>query len=341
MSLIEVWEMPMEDLGSLDVRIPTWEEDDLISTPCPLCRSDTRDIIGKRPDGLVVNLCEKCGLLYVSPRPSDGALGRFYSDYARLHTEDDYASEDYWTAVLNSQSALALSDPRMSFLISQDINLRGIRVLDIGCGNGSFLLKCRRLGASSVVGVEPDKGMAIAAKRHLDIEIHNGYLEDLPRENGLFGLIVLWQVLEHLSNPCQVMRLIHERLEPDGVIAVSMPNAGEFNAQGIGWTGFRVDYDHMCYYTKEVAAFLFESCNLHLVTATPFGYPALNSPSITGREQRTARTSIFDSIRMVPPLAAILTKLYSTRGVIENKGRSASGSYVLFLLGRKKSQKGV
>lgn len=333
--------MTRESFGSLDVRIPKWEGDNLISVPCPLCGSDVRDIIGKRPDGLVVNLCGRCGLLYVSPRPSDGALGRFYSSYSRLHGKGDYASEDYWTGVLNSQNALAKSDPRILFLISQGINLRGVRVLDVGCGNGSFLLRCRKLGASSVIGVEPDEGMAIAAKSHLGIEIHAGYLEDLSQENGLFGLIVLWDVLEHLANPRQVMHLIHERLEPDGVIAALTPNAEGYNTHGIGWTGFRVDYEHMCYYTKEVADFLFQSSNCHLVTATPFGYPVLDSPSLTGKDQRTIGTSISNSMRKVRPLAATLTRLHSLRTVIDNKGRNASGSYGLYLLGKNGEGDGI
>lgn len=328
-------EMVKEAFGSLDVRIPKWEEDDLINVACPLCRSDTGDMVGRRPDGLVVNLCRRCGLLYVSPRPSEEALGRFYSNYSHLHDKGDYDSEDYWTDTLNSQNALAISDPRILFLTTQGINIRGVKVLDVGCGNGSFLLKCRKLGAASVVGVEPDKGMAIAARNHLGIEVHNGYLEDLPSESGLFGLVVLWDVLEHLANPVQVMHLIHERLEPDGIIAAVTPNAEGFNTQGVGWTGFRVDYEHICYYTKEVAASLFESSSCHLVAATPFGHPALDSPSLTGKVQRTRRTGIFNSIRKIPPLVASLTKLHSSRTVIENKGRNASGSYHLYLLGKK------
>jgi hypothetical protein len=131
------------------------------------------------------------------------------------------------------------------------------------------------------------------------------------------------------------MHLIYERLEPGGVIAVATPNAEGYKTQGIGWTGFRLDYEHLCYYTKETAAFLFESCNCHLVTATPFGHPDLDSPSITGKDKRTRRTYIFNSIRKIPPLAATLIKLYSSRAVIENKGRNASGSYILYLLGKK------
>jgi len=327
--------MAQEALGSLDIRIPRWEDNDLEDVPCPLCRSESRDVIRKRPDGLVVNLCSRCGLLFVSPRPSDLALAKFYSDYMLLHGRGDYRSEDYWMGIRNSQYALATSDPRILFLVSHGIKIRGMRVLDVGCGNGSFLLKCRRLGASSVVGVEPEKKMANAAKSHLDIEVYDGYLENMPEDKGLFDLVVLWDVLEHLSDPCRVMRQIVERLEPDGAIAAMTPNAGGFRTEGMGWTGFRVDFEHVCYYTKEVAAFLFSSADCHLVTATPFGYPVLDDPARTGKNEGWANSFIFPSVRRAPFLAATLTKLYSIMPVVKNKGRNSLGSYHLFLLGRK------
>jgi SAM-dependent methyltransferase len=99
-------------------------------------------------------------------------------------------------------------------------------LVDIGCGDGSFLLEARRLGWR-VVGTEinariPAKGLEIW-----------GTIDEL-RAAGPFDCITLWHCLEHLRDPLSGLRQFRELLKPDGTLIVAVPNARGAQARLFG-----------------------------------------------------------------------------------------------------------
>ena len=111
------------------------------------------------------------------------------------------------------------------------------RLLDVGCGNGGFLLQMREVGWQ-VCGVEPDpKSAAQAAAAGLDVRM--GLLEDaaLPAEH--FDGITLNHVIEHLHDPIAALREGLRVLKPGGTISISTPNLQSRGYQlfGADWVG--------------------------------------------------------------------------------------------------------
>jgi SAM-dependent methyltransferase len=93
------------------------------------------------------------------------------------------------------------------------------RVLDVGCGRGDFLAKCRQAG-HDVVGLEAD---ADAAKhsRARGIEVHEESLE-LFSERG-FDVVTAFHVLEHVADPLTFVRRLAQCAK--GPVVISVPNA--------------------------------------------------------------------------------------------------------------------
>jgi SAM-dependent methyltransferase len=99
------------------------------------------------------------------------------------------------------------------------------RVLDVGCGRGGTARGLREAGATWVSGVEIDAEVAEAAAAVLD-EVRAGPVEaELDGLTGPFDTVLLYDVLEHLVDPWDVLRRLHGVTAAGARVHVSVPNA--------------------------------------------------------------------------------------------------------------------
>jgi SAM-dependent methyltransferase len=96
----------------------------------------------------------------------------------------------------------------------------GDRVLDIGCGDGLFFERLSAFG--TVEGVEPDP-LAVSADGAHRGRIHVRPFDAAFAPGHHFRLIVMLDVLEHLSDADAALRHIHDLLAPDGTLVVTVP----------------------------------------------------------------------------------------------------------------------
>jgi 2-polyprenyl-3-methyl-5-hydroxy-6-metoxy-1,4-benzoquinol methylase len=115
------------------------------------------------------------------------------------------------------------SDPRPD--IQALVAPRGLRCLDVGCGEGALGAALKEAGATYVAGIELDDAAAAVARDRLDALVEGSVLEvALPFEAGEFGLIVFADVLEHLPDPDAALERCLGYLAPAGTVVVSVPN---------------------------------------------------------------------------------------------------------------------
>ena len=93
------------------------------------------------------------------------------------------------------------------------------RLLDIGCGTGSFLSFMKKK-QFDVLGVESNiKARKICFKRGIVVESSESKL-GLACVDAIF----LWHVLEHLPNPENSLLTYRSILKPEGLLVVAAPN---------------------------------------------------------------------------------------------------------------------
>lgn len=97
----------------------------------------------------------------------------------------------------------------------------GVRVLDLGCGHGIFGAELKKRGCSVTFSDEIN---------YLDPSLRSEDFKplDLEKENidkwGRFDLIICSNVMEHLSDPYRLLKMIPDALEPGGSFFLSWTN---------------------------------------------------------------------------------------------------------------------
>ena len=104
----------------------------------------------------------------------------------------------------------------------------GARVLDFGCGSGIYLCELGRRGFRPL-GIDLSKEMIAASRDNLDsagvtAELHCGRLEDTVDRVGQFDAIICSSVLEYASDIDHTLKLLRQRLGPNGVLLLTIPN---------------------------------------------------------------------------------------------------------------------
>lgn len=115
------------------------------------------------------------------------------------------------------------------------------RLLDVGCGNGSFLDQMRQLGWD-VTGVEPDGAAVTVAREKLGLQVFEGSLEEAGLPAGHYDAITMNHVIEHLPDPIVTLKECHRVLKPGGELVVATPNIKGMGSQFFGehWRGLEV-----------------------------------------------------------------------------------------------------
>jgi 2-polyprenyl-3-methyl-5-hydroxy-6-metoxy-1,4-benzoquinol methylase len=155
-----------------------------------------------------------------------------------------------------------------SFVYGANVNedvLRGLgtisgRLLDVGCGEGSWAPRLRQAGASELVALDPSPGAIARAAELYDTAvigtIEGTELADLGGRP--FDAIVVADVLEHLVDPWAALRTLRAWAAPGALLAVSVPNLrfyrllgnllfrGEFEYERYGVR----DWTHLRWFTR-------------------------------------------------------------------------------------------
>jgi SAM-dependent methyltransferase len=222
-----------------------------------------------------------CGLVFISPRWDKNDLKNWYEDPdywpsvypGRAYTDDPFDYEDFCKTG-------AYKINRMKLDLVKKYQSRG-RILDIGCGPGLFLYMAKKDGFS-VLGVELSERMAGWGIKHLGIDVKIDYLENLDLQKGYFDVIMMWDVLEHLSDPLLYLKTAAKIMHPDACIFGQVPNYDGWvnrfktwtNRMGIRkkkWSHFGLP-QHIYWYTPKTLSLLFEKAGLEMVAVQSWSH---------------------------------------------------------------------
>lgn len=111
---------------------------------------------------------------------------------------------------------------------SSDGPLKGLKILDIGCGGGIVCEPLARLGAK-VTGIDAaDKNIEVAKhhanERGLDITYKNQLSEDLAQQKTKYDVVLALEIVEHVDNLPLFLKSCANLLKKDGILIISTLN---------------------------------------------------------------------------------------------------------------------
>jgi trans-aconitate methyltransferase len=115
------------------------------------------------------------------------------------------------------------------------------RILDIGCGDGLFFARLREFG--DVEGLEPFSDLLNPANPDRN-RIHVCSFDRNFQPGKQYSLILMLDVLEHLEDPVAALGHVHDLLQPDGALVITVPAFMSL------WTNHDVINHHFTRYTK-------------------------------------------------------------------------------------------
>lgn len=133
----------------------------------------------------------------------------------------------------------------------------GMRVLDVGCGNGVHSLRVAGRGAI-VVGIDYNLGhlqigraLSAEGSRTTASFLLGNVERPLPFRAGQFDLVLLLDVIEHLHRRVELLREIHRLLRRGGTLLVAVPSRNTRWKRRLRTAGlfYYTDPDHKVEYT--------------------------------------------------------------------------------------------
>lgn len=250
---------PAEGLESLDA--------------CPVCGDAGRTLLHERlvdntfrtaPGRWTMWRCSGCASGYLNPRPSPATIHEAYRSYYTHRQTDDaeqrrvpwrqlrrllangYNNWRYGSHLEPASSwgpLVALLLPFSRAAVDREMRhlpklpKAGGVLLDVGCGNGSYLTLAKECGWQ-VIGLEPDPEAAQLA-RQTGARVIDGGLEQLDGQAELFDVITLSHVIEHVHHPQLVFRTCLRLLKPGGRLWIETPNVDARGHRffGVNWRG--------------------------------------------------------------------------------------------------------
>lgn len=187
-----------------------------------------------------------CSLIFINPQPDEEEIAKYYPQDYKPYEE----SNSSFTDRLIEKLEKVYYDPNQSWLLkSLFFPLRplvrgalvkpGARLLDVGCGAGSFLKKMEKYGME-VYGVDFSK-VAVSRARTSGLNVFHGSLEKAKFSDEYFDVITLNHVFEHLHDPLKTLRELKRILKTKGTIIMGVPNANAIGYKIFGSNYVQID----------------------------------------------------------------------------------------------------
>lgn len=271
---------------------------------CPICESNNTKQILTAIDHLVsgdsfnIEHCNDCGFRFTNPRPDDQQLGKYYD------SEEYVSHADEGNNLVNRLYKIARGFTLKSKLKLINKISKDKRLLDVGCGTAHFLAYCQQ-AKWEINGVEPNDLAREQAQEKTNIQIHKDLSEI---NNGVYNVITLWHVLEHLPNLPQTIDQLKTLLAPGGSIVIAVPNYEAYEEVKFkeSWAAYDVPR-HLHHFNQKSLGKLMQKHGLKIVETSPMWLDSFYI-SLLSNKQRYNRNKFVDSF-----ITGLLSNIYAIK----------------------------
>jgi SAM-dependent methyltransferase len=270
---------------------------------CPACDTPGQHFLRFYVNGCRIWQCQGCGLGRTETERFDPTT-YYTADYFSGRHSDGYS--DY----LGTQPVL-----RAEFARSVDFVRRfhdGGRLLELGCAYGFFLEEARPY--FDVAGIELAEDAAEHCRRK-GLQVYSGLAEEPTLQRiGPTNAIVLFDVIEHLTDPRETLARCERHLEPGGIIVITTGDFASFTARlcGAHWR-LMTPPQHLWFFTPKSLGALSSGLGLtmehldHPWKIVPLSLILFQLSRIAGRPRRPVGgisrmgvpVNLFDAMRIV------------------------------------------
>lgn len=173
---------------------------------CPACDNHQLQTLKKYQKAFLTK-CMNCSFVFSGKKPSYGELAAYYENYSY--------SDQYYSSPLTRIRYFQILETLEKYR-------KNNRILDVGCGNGDFLMAAREKGWDCW-GTEFSLA-AVNLCKSKGLNVLHGSLEELAGQLPEFDVVVSIEVIEHINNPKKETELIYKLLRPMGLFYVTTPN---------------------------------------------------------------------------------------------------------------------
>jgi len=221
---------------------------------CLFCKTHVAEVFLEE-NGYAVRRCPRCGLIYLSPRPTPCEMAHLYDAGASGGAVPEEHVRARPVARLIARHTLNII---RRFRASGDI-------LEVGAGGGHFLREARRCGFAPHA-VEVSGPLATFLSAELAVETENCAVGQRDFFRGRsFDVIYHRNVLSHLHAPLAAFAQFGAKLKDGGVMVFETGNLGGVSA---GWVRFAAPLhlpEHLYFFSERHVRQLLKETGFELV----------------------------------------------------------------------------
>lgn len=184
-------------------------------------------------------VCADCGSIQIAEIPDN--LG-------------DYYGEKYYSYQFHSDN---------DGVFESDID-ENRKILDVGCGSGSWLFEMAKQGCGNLYGCDPfiEKDIEYGDRVHIkkcDITQMDG--------EGTFSMVRMGDSLEHVTNPLETIESAYRLLGTDGKLWIRIPIFPNFIFDMFGTFWYQLDAPrHILIPSAKALKYIADNCGLQLLS---------------------------------------------------------------------------
>jgi 2-polyprenyl-3-methyl-5-hydroxy-6-metoxy-1,4-benzoquinol methylase len=224
--------------------------------------SDIRPLRRYEKDYLVK--CYTCKFVFCQRKPSNVELVDHYKLYPRANSISEITLKRY-DELLNGFEKYRKTN----------------NLIDVGCGDGFFLMAAKKRNWN-VYGTEfSQEALDLCSEK--GIQMTRSPLNSDNYQPHFFDVITSFEVIEHINNPLEELRMFHKILRPGGIVYVTTPNFNSVSRDIVGPKWNIIEYpEHLSYYTSRTLIKLFDTAGFNLCDISTTGISLSRIKSSTG-----------------------------------------------------------
>ena len=211
---------------------------------CPVCgstslRSFIKTTSQMHHNDMLFNFdkCNKCDFVFLNPRLKFEDLKNYYTSHYLPYRGAKAWGKFEWFV---SQSQKKLDLKRVKLIKDIQSLSNNSLILDVGCGNPTFLKACQQKLDCKTIGIDfNDSGWKNQLKSFKKIDLRVGEIKDLPA-NLKPDVITMWHYLEHDYNPLENLKSLKKISKPSTKLVIEVPNFNSISRKKYGkdWAGW-------------------------------------------------------------------------------------------------------